>query len=139
MTDWYEDAKNESEKRDRSAFAVRNNIEKLYEELWTEIAQQIADLGKKHNRYLYTNGGGFDRVIGAPNPANMPTDRNKKNELHVRLAGDKITTSGPCKSLEFAAWTGPDNVVRLAHNGVPKTMQEAAIMVLRGFLFLNLD
>ena len=140
MVDWYEKAKSDSERLKKNTSAIKNNIETLYDDLWNEIVYQVKDLQKDHALRLYTNGAHFDRVVGMPDPSDIAGyPRSLKNELHLNLTGNTITATTPDgNSLQFTAEAGNDDVVHLTHNGAAKTMQGAAIMILRRFLFPNL-
>lgn len=137
MVDWYLAAKLDNAKSKARTKAIHDSIEKLYDGLWDEIKRQVSDLQREHGEDvgLYTNGSQFDRVVGIQNPSDAHNRKTPKNELHLTLNDEMIIASFSADSLDFKAAPGSDDVVRLTYKGADKTMQDAAVMILRRFLF----
>jgi arginine utilization protein RocB len=145
---WYEQAFEESVRRKSQSASIYREAEKVYNAIWDAIVQEMNQLHSRRQQSLQTNGSAFERTIKQPiSPRYDEGDSEFRfREMLFKLSGDRKAIIAmaasfeeyPPAKIEFDLEQSKDGIVRPIHKGTPVETHEAAIMVLRHFLFPDL-
>jgi hypothetical protein len=125
---------------------IRAVAEKIYNDLWKEVIERIAEAKSKGNHHatlLLTNGDPyerriFDHRIVVPQPVKPPASSSDPKYVILTLTSDrlKIEIAGLQNSKDYLTLDlCDDGVVRPKHQGEYKQIDEAARLILRPLLF----
>lgn len=127
---------------------IANSAEKIYNDLWDEIVNCIAEGKKKGHPStfdLITNGDPYERRIDhriiAPQSVKPPASTSKPKYVTVRMSKDRLRIEVEglrATAIHFLLDLCDDGVVRLKYEGEHKTIHEAAKPILRPLLFPEL-
>lgn len=138
---WIDDDANERIRRASNKQLILDQAEDTFNRLWEEVKLSLQDAQKREEfSQLITNGSPLERKVILPQ---TPTFANRTREpkvLVLKLEKDKlgITVDDLKSSIRLRFDVCDDNVVCLSHEGTRVSMQEAAKIALRPFLFPEL-
>jgi hypothetical protein len=146
LMSWFDDARNESEAiRSRSA-RIYEESENIYDLLWGAVAKEVQMLHNRNQAHIFTGGTPHDRFLRHQVLPSMNAEHHATREMHITLSADKsrimavaprLGDYGPSNVI-FDLEVLQDGVIRLMHEHEPIEIQNAAIMVVRNFLFPDL-
>lgn len=113
---------------------ITAHAEKVYNSLWDQVSEFAQEANTKGVK-VYTNGTPFKRVVGL-GPF-RPHNPNSNLELIIELRKEpaSIAVSGSHGMYSFIIDVCKDNVVCLKLSGKTVTIYDAAVHILRSFLF----
>ncbi len=138
---WIHDELDDRERLQRDRATIELHAEAVYEELWSEISDRVADAAKR-GMSARTNGSNYERTVlmGGPIVGGVYRTRSEKlRQLTIRLnkAAGKIEVADDTddRSIEMLLMVCENGIVRPSYQGRVLTIPEAAQMILRPFLF----
>ena len=128
---------------------IANSAEKIYNDLWREVIERIAEAkgkGFPSAANLITNGDPYERRIFnhrivVPQPVKPPATSSSPKYVTIKLTADHLrieVTGLKSTALYLLLDMGEDGVVLPKFEGEYKTIQEAARLILRPVLFPEL-
>lgn len=120
---------------------IANDAELVYNNLWDEIRERIAEAKNKGLPELVTNGYPFKRKIIVPMIPRLTETCRHPMEVTVELAVNKLAinvSGGDEQPIRLVLDRGDDNVIGLKHNGEYQSIGDAAKLILRPLLFPEL-
>jgi hypothetical protein len=157
---WIDDCLKEREKLQLRTLFISNNAERVFEDLWAEMRHWI-DVAKSKKIPVSTNGSPYERIVklntwpDRDNPTASPTVSvltiklvKEKEEIEIasepvldkrEMGGGTYTVSGGPRQERLLFDLCEDNVVCLKLNGKQLSIHDAAIAILRPFLFPELS
>lgn len=143
--EWLEEADAQAKAiRDRLMQIVEHEGE-IYEALWSELKAHIEAARAKSFPQLFTNGEPLSRVIGLPQSPVPPAMSASPKTIKIQLVKiiHSICIYGPGKSqhpsLKLQVDVCDDGVVCLTLDGMQISLKNAAIAILRPFLYPELN
>jgi hypothetical protein len=128
---------------------IKDSAAKIYNDLWTEILERIAEAKNKGNHraaQLITNGDPYERRIlnhriVVPQPIKPSQSSSSANHVVLTLTPDrlKIEITGLRKAKDYLVLdVCEDGVVRPKHEGECKRIDEAVRLILRPIIYPEL-
>jgi hypothetical protein len=121
-------------------WSIVAEAEKIYNDLWSEITDRIAEAKQKNIVTLLTNGSTFHRKIIAPTTLKGSEPWTAPKEVLIDLSKDKLSiiVSGLEGFSFLPFFQREDNVILLNRAGEYITVAELAKLILRPLLFPEL-
>lgn len=121
-------------------YLIDLHASKIYEELWSKITGYINEANQK-GFYLYTNGSLHDRTVGLRTPPVGRALSKEERVFKLTLSGEQIsakesTNKGVSCTLRLDVC--PDGIVCLKMSESQVSVDDAAIMILKKFIFPEL-
>lgn len=138
--DWLDEANAEVKAiRERERLIVEEQ-EQVYESLWKELRAHIDAATKSSFPRLFTNGRQLARMIKLPVPPIPPNMEARPKTVEISLVKEEhqITAVGDGVDVVLSVDVCDDGVVCLKLDGKQTTLKDAAIAILRPFLFPEL-
>jgi hypothetical protein len=136
--DWLDDSARERDRRDVHSKEIALRGYEVFESLWRDVTRWIEE-AKTKGHLLSTNGSPESRTVKLEfNPPN-PQARLLPKELKIDIAQDRSVISAvfPDKEGEiiFLLDICDDGVICIKHEGKKIYPSDAAILILRRFIF----
>jgi hypothetical protein len=138
--EWLEEADTQAKAiRDRLRQIVEHEGE-IYEALWSELKTHIDAARAKSFPQLFTNGQPLARVIALSQPPTPPSQTGSPKQVKIVLKRDKhlIVATGGGVNVTLEVSVCDDGVVCLTLEDAPVSLKDAAIAILRPFLYPEL-
>lgn len=131
---WVDDRSNEEAKAEENRSKIGLYGDKLYEELWEEIADRVADARKRNLPYT-TNGSAYERAVIKLTPRNHPPGEVDRMTVSLDRGEWKILVESDERNLTITMGLCKDEVVCLKHDGRTLSVPDAARLILEPFIF----
>jgi hypothetical protein len=133
---WIDERLTAQEKAKRDWELISAHGEKVYDALWQEIADRVAE-AKNGGMRVSANGSTYERIVllGAAPTTRQPYTEPQQLKIVLKKDEALILVSSSRVNLELSLAVCPDGVVCIQYEGREVVIPEASRMILEPFLF----